>query len=133
MLTLQMFSLKSIAILDEDFDVQLPSPFELPSSFQTQTPDGSRPDMIIEAETAIINKTPVYEMFLQGIGLSRLLGHVLVALYSPKVFNSSARRDGYVIDALHAKLIEWKTSLPKHLNYAFCSTTVKMPEAGKPL
>ncbi|KAI7878639.1 hypothetical protein K492DRAFT_164679 [Lichtheimia hyalospora FSU 10163] len=107
---------RPIAILDEDFDVQLPSPFELPSSFQTQTPDGSRPDLIVEAETAIVNKTPVYEMFLQSIGLSRLLGHVLVSMYSPKVLNSSTRRrDGYVIDTLHAKLIESRQVIITHV------------------
>lgn len=71
---------------------------------------------MVEAQVAIQEKRPVYGIFLESIALSKILGHVLLSMYSPKT-EYSARRDDFLILTIDNQLAQWKANLPPNLHF----------------
>ncbi|KAI9494489.1 fungal-specific transcription factor domain-containing protein [Zychaea mexicana] len=109
---------RPVAILDEEFDVELPSVYEITSIYHSELRDAQlrhmKPALLLDAETALKEKRPVYAAFLHMISLARTLGQVLVSLYSPKM-QYAARRNIYLVDTLNMALTRWKMSVPPDL------------------
>ncbi|KAI8143193.1 fungal-specific transcription factor domain-containing protein [Fennellomyces sp. T-0311] len=109
---------RPVAILDEEFDVELPSVYEIKSAYHSETREAQlrnmKPALVLEAETSLREQRPVYAAFLHMISLARTLGQVLVSLYSPKM-QYAARRNIYLVDTLNMQLTKWKMSIPPDL------------------
>ena len=109
---------RPVAILDEEFDVELPSVHEITSLYHSESRDTEvrhmKPALLLDAEAALNEKRPVYAAFLHMISLARTLGQVLVSLYSPKM-QYAARRNIYLVDTLNMALTKWKMSVPPDL------------------
>ncbi|KAI9268930.1 fungal-specific transcription factor domain-containing protein [Phascolomyces articulosus] len=109
---------RPVAILDEEFDVELPSVYEITSIYHSESRQAEvrhmKPALLMDAETALDEKRPVHAAFLHMISLARTLGQVLVSLYSPKM-QYAARRNIYLVDTLNMALTKWKMSIPPDL------------------
>lgn len=100
--------------------MELPSPYELESTHESYLRDpefqSCTPALMVEAQVAIQEKRPVYGIFLESIALSKILGHVLLSMYSPKT-EYSARRDDFLILTIDNQLAQWKANLPPNLHF----------------
>lgn len=65
---------------------------------------------------AIQERRPVYGIFLESIALSKILGHVLLSMYSPKT-EDSARRNDFLILTIDNQLAHWKANLTPNLRF----------------
>lgn len=78
-----------LTILDGDFDVEMPSPYEIGSSYDRDTRDVDDdepvPKILLEAERDLQEKRPIYGIFSYYIPCSRMFGRVLGELYSTNV------------------------------------------------
>lgn len=100
---------RPISIIDDEFDVKLPSSYELDSS-TPRTKAQIIPPLLLEAYTAVDQNTLLYDGFRRFIGITDLLGQVLVALYSTK---NKHKRSKEAIDNLERNLDVWKQSVLK--------------------
>lgn len=75
--------------MDGDFDVEIPSPYEIGSSYDRNTRDVDEdepvPELLLEAERDLQEKRPIYGVFSYYIPCSRMFGRVLGELYSASV------------------------------------------------
>ncbi|KAG1382187.1 hypothetical protein G6F61_002491 [Rhizopus arrhizus] len=100
---------RPISIIDDEFDVKLPSPYELDSS-TPRTKAQIIPPLLLEAYAAVDQNTSLYDGFRRFIGITELLGQVLVALYSTK---NRHKRSKEAINDLECSLDVWKQSVLK--------------------
>ncbi|OZJ04608.1 hypothetical protein BZG36_02038 [Bifiguratus adelaidae] len=96
---------KPLFIMDFDFDVELPSPYEIDDEV-CSSPFNSPGD-----------KKPVHQVFIELIRVSEVLGHILQALYSPKARIMGMLSES-TLQTLHLRLTRWKMSLPPELQLA---------------
>ncbi|KAI7876653.1 fungal-specific transcription factor domain-containing protein [Mucor mucedo] len=102
---------RPVSIIDHEFDVELPTPYELnsPSKHRDITPI-----LILEAESSLKQKIPVYSGFIYLITLSQIAGQVLVGFHSTRgKHNRENNQD--LLKILESNLTNWKLSLPKEL------------------
>ncbi|KAI9006295.1 fungal-specific transcription factor domain-containing protein [Phycomyces nitens] len=106
---------RPVSILDHEFDVELPSPYEINTTHRTHVSHINsmeyKPTLISEAEKAIKERKMVYEPFLHAVTLSQILGQILVGLYSPKA-KHAGRRNASLVSFLDSNLKSWKLNLP---------------------
>ncbi|KAI7883058.1 hypothetical protein K492DRAFT_205750 [Lichtheimia hyalospora FSU 10163] len=111
---------RPVTIVDEDFNVEPPSPYELESTHESYLRDpefqSCTPALMVEAQAAIQERRPVYDFFLECITLSKILGHILLSMYSPKT-EYSARRNDFLILTIANQLAQWKAKLPPNLQF----------------
>lgn len=103
---------RPISIFDHEFDVEMPTAYEISSPFTKQR--DNTPMLILEAETSIEQNKPVYSCFLSLVTLAQITGQVLVGFHSTR-----GKQNPYNnIDLLHVldqELMNWKASLPIEL------------------
>jgi hypothetical protein len=106
---------RPVSIIDNEFEVGLPSPFELTyhSKLLEQHYDFA-PVLIMEAEEARQHQTPVYSGFTHSVTLCQILGQVLIGLHSPKA-KQTRYQNLELVDILEKNLANWKSSLPHEL------------------
>ncbi|RCH82609.1 Fungal specific transcription factor, partial [Rhizopus stolonifer] len=121
---------RPISIVDQEFDAQLPSPYELdyPSQLAKNNKCEAVPILIMEAEISLQQKQPVYTAFLYLVTLSQISGRVLVGLHSTRARHDRAH-DLELLKILDHDLADWKASLPHELqidldnpNYCFSAS-----------
>ncbi|KAI9494485.1 fungal-specific transcription factor domain-containing protein [Zychaea mexicana] len=112
---------RPVAIADEEFDVELPSPYEIDSAYHSviaKECELKGPVLIAQAEACIRERRNEYAPFLSMITLSCILRRVLVQLYSPKAHNASDERSmEEVVDTLDMQLHAWRLNLPSELQF----------------
>lgn len=120
-------------IMDMDFDIECPTPYEIDSRHRISSRDPSfrafMPEIILEAERDIEEKKPVYNCFVNMVDLSQILSNVLIGLHSPKsryIWPSNFA----LVDELDAQLDSWKVNLPPELQYDMINTDISMPFAA---
>ncbi|CEP14865.1 hypothetical protein [Parasitella parasitica] len=107
---------RPISIIDNEFDVELPSPYELnytSSVNKAENPDFT-PILILEAEEALQGNKPVYSSFVYLVTLSQIAGQVLVGLHSTRA-KQNRLNSLELVNILDRNLSNWKTSLPAEL------------------
>ncbi|GAN07925.1 nitrogen assimilation transcription factor nit-4 [Mucor ambiguus] len=106
---------RPISIIDNEFDAELPSPYELnyTSSAQTEETE-STPILILEAEEALRENKPVYSAFVYLVTLSQITGQVLVGLHSTRA-KPNRHNSLDLVNILDRNLNMWKSSLPREL------------------
>lgn len=102
---------RPVSILDHEFDVELPTPYELNSPPKHRD---TTPILILEAEAALKLKTPVYAGFVYLITLSQIAGQVLVGFHSTRA-KQNRENNLDLLKILESNLTAWKLSLPKEL------------------
>ncbi|KAI9268935.1 fungal-specific transcription factor domain-containing protein [Phascolomyces articulosus] len=110
---------RPIAIPEEEFDVELPSPHEIDSAYHPVNDDDREmrgPMLICQAETCIREKRQEYAPFLSVISLSAILRKILV-IYSPKLQNDKNRNIEEIVDALDIELNQWRANLPPDIQF----------------
>ncbi|KAL0074955.1 fungal-specific transcription factor domain-containing protein [Phycomyces blakesleeanus] len=119
---------RPITILDHEFDVELPTPYEIETTHRTPTCSTQhmdyKPTLICEAEKAIKEKRPIYDPFLYSVTLSQILGQILVGLYSPKA-KHTGRRNASLVAFLDSNLKNWRINLPPSIRID-CSAVIGM-------
>jgi hypothetical protein len=106
---------RPISILDHEFDVELPTPYEL-SSIHHHKNSELTPILILEAKAALEQKIPVYSGFLYMVTLSHIAGQVLIGFHSTRAKHNRGQDDNLQLLAiLDRNLTKWKMSLPKEL------------------
>ncbi|KAG2229124.1 hypothetical protein INT48_005483 [Thamnidium elegans] len=104
---------RPISIFDHEFDVELPTPYEIHTPFTSVREN--TPLLILEAESSLQQKKPVYSCFLYMVTLAQILGQVLVGFHSTR-----GKQNPYAnLELLHVldrNLTNWKLSLPVELN-----------------
>ncbi|KAG0164247.1 hypothetical protein DFQ30_010236 [Apophysomyces sp. BC1015] len=115
---------RPVTIVDHEFDVELPSPFEVSSTHRSTSQDCDSstgqftPSLILEAEAAIREKRPIYTCFINLVTLSQILGQVLLGLHSPKT-KYTGRRNVGLVNFLDKNLRNWKANLPRELQIEY--------------
>ena len=109
---------RPIAIPEEGFDVELPSPYEIDSAYHpvTEKNDVKGPMLIYQTETCIREKRLEYTPFLSTISLASILRQVLV-LYVPKFQNHEERSIEDIVDSLDRQLKEWYNNIPSDSHF----------------
>ena len=107
-----------IAIPEDGFDVELPSPYEIDSAYHPVTEEDrvKGPMLIYQAETCIREKRPEYGPFLSTISLTSILRQVLL-LYVPKLQNDKERNIEDIVDSLDIQLNEWRNNISPDLHF----------------
>ncbi|ORZ22512.1 fungal-specific transcription factor domain-domain-containing protein [Absidia repens] len=108
---------RPITVVDQEFDTELPSVYEVESCHPkdlSQRP--FVPDIIMQAETDIRKKTPIYTEFHHAIYLGQIFGEILSGLHSPRSKLSGYRSQSFV-HLLDKRLKNWKLGLPSELLY----------------
>ncbi|KAG1220849.1 hypothetical protein G6F35_006414 [Rhizopus arrhizus] len=98
---------RPMTINDDEFDVKLPSPYELGTNL-LRTRAQTIPPLLLQAYTELEQQIPVYHGHSLFIGITKLLGQVLIALYSAK---ARQQRSKEVIHSLEHSLNLWKQSV----------------------
>ncbi|EIE91275.1 hypothetical protein RO3G_15986 [Rhizopus delemar RA 99-880] len=98
---------RPMTINDDEFDVKLPSPYELGTNVP-RTLAQTIPPLLLQAYTALEQKIPIYHGCSSFIGITKLLGQVLIALYSAK---ARQQRSKELIYSLEHSLNLWKQSI----------------------
>lgn len=103
---------RPISIIDNDFEVELPTPYEL--NYEPTLMEPMMPILILETEEARQNNKTVYSSFVQLVTLSQIAGQVLVGLHSPR---AKQARDNKIelVNILDRNLTHWKSQLPREL------------------
>ncbi|KAK4510412.1 uncharacterized protein ATC70_004842 [Mucor velutinosus] len=106
---------RPISIIDNEFDAELPTPYELnyTSSAQTEKAEFT-PILILEAEEALRENKPVYSSFVYLVTLSQITGQVLVGLHSTRA-KQNRHNSLDLVNILDRNLSMWKASLPREL------------------
>ncbi|KAI8643426.1 fungal-specific transcription factor domain-containing protein [Parasitella parasitica] len=106
---------RPISIIDNEFDVELPSPYELNYTSSIHSEKTSfTPILILEAEEALEGNKPVYSSFVYLVTLSQITGQVLVGLHSTRA-KQNRHNSLELVNILDRNLNNWKTSLPPEL------------------
>lgn len=108
---------RPVSILDNEFDVQLPTPYELPIPAEKKRSHNElTPILILEAEAALEEKKPVYIAFIHLVSLSQIGGQVLVGFHSTRAKHLRDQQDSLqLLCILDRNLTNWKMALPKEL------------------
>ncbi|KAI8371342.1 fungal-specific transcription factor domain-containing protein [Radiomyces spectabilis] len=113
---------RPMSILDHEFDVDLPSPYELGAPVQSTCDDASEqgiiPTMIREAQEAYTSRVPVYTDYIHFITLGHILGQVLLGLHSPRT-KDAGRQNSEVVRHLECSLAQWAMDLPENMQYEY--------------
>jgi hypothetical protein len=105
-----------ISINDSEFEVELPTPYELNYSPNISTSTHNfTPVLILEAEEASKQKLPVYSSFVYLVTLSQILGQVLVGLHSSRAKQQNRDNCIDLVNILDRNLTNWKMTLPREL------------------
>lgn len=117
---------RPISIIDNDFEVEIPTPYEL--SYESNLKEQMTPILILEAEEARQQKKPIYSSFVYLVTLSQIAGQVLVGLHSPRA-KQTRENNIELVNILDRNLALWKSQLPRELqidvsdpNFYFNST-----------
>lgn len=103
---------RPVSILDHEFDVELPTPYELNSPLTKNR--YTTPILILEAEASLKQKTPVYSGFIYLITLSQIAGQVLIGFHSTRA-KQNRENNLDLLKILELNLTNWRLSLPKEL------------------
>lgn len=116
---------RPISIHEEDNDVAYPDPaatwrevLDEPSENDTAQPRfpsaSYRPE-----DTPLDDKVEIYQLFIQLVKLSEILGRILQGLYTPKARKlGSTQGSDAVVTRLDHELTEWRFAFPKELERA---------------
>lgn len=105
-----------ISINDSEFEVGLPTPYELNYSPNISISSlDFAPVLILEADEASKQKLPVYSSFIHLVTLSQIMGQVLVGLHSSRAKQQSRNSSLDLVNILDRNLTNWKKSLPREL------------------
>ncbi|KAF1803215.1 fungal-specific transcription factor domain-containing protein [Mucor lusitanicus] len=115
---------RPISIIDNEFDAELPTPYELnytSSSAQAEKSEFT-PILILEAEEALRENKPVYSSFVYLVTLSQIAGQVLVGLHSTRA-KQNRHNSLDLVNILERNLNIWKASLPRELQVDLSNPT----------
>lgn len=108
---------RPVTIIDQEFDVELPSVHEVESCHPKDFSERPFvPDLILQADADLKKKTPIYAQFRYCVGLGQIYGQVLSGLHSPRTMRAG-RRNKSLVHILDQRLKNWKLSLPSELLY----------------
>lgn len=119
---------RPLTIVDGDFDVEIPSPYEIGSSYDGNTRDVDEdepvPELLLQAERDLQEKRPIYGVFSYYIPCSRMFGRVLGELYSTSVPSIEvAKKLSDEVDILSERTTKELSALTTHeldpLDYEF--------------
>jgi hypothetical protein len=103
--------------VDQEFDTELPSVYEVESSHLKDLSERPFvPDIIMQTEMDIRKKTPIYTEFYHAVCLGQIFGQILGGLHSPRSKSSGQRKQSLVL-LLDQRLKDWKLGLPSELLY----------------
>ena len=99
--------------MDNDFDVELPSIYEVEPESNYKLDgyhfdDGCVPKLLRETNRDIQERRPVYTGFLQIISLTQMVGDVLISLYLPTALQLP---NTGLINKLDNTIIKWQSGL----------------------
>ncbi|KAI9485171.1 MAG: fungal-specific transcription factor domain-containing protein [Benjaminiella poitrasii] len=117
---------RPISIIDHEFEVELPSPFELNYATLPIPPakiNESTPILIMEAEEALRQHIPIYSAFIHLVTLAQIMGQVLVGLHSTRAKNQDRNNNFELVNVLERNLANWKLSLPPELQIDLSTST----------
>jgi hypothetical protein len=103
---------RPISIIDNDFEVELPTPYEL--NYESSISEQLTPILILEANESRQHNKPIYSSFLYLVTLSQIAGQVLVGLHSPRA-KQTRENNIELVEILDRNLANWKQSLPREL------------------
>lgn len=97
--------------MEDDYDVELPSPYETSCSYgpHTRVVDENEliPSLLLEAYEDVRERRPIYSLFICYMPLSRILGQILGYFYSAKVQPSERNDKIDVAKRLSHEMDEW--------------------------
>ncbi|KAI7902086.1 fungal-specific transcription factor domain-containing protein [Cokeromyces recurvatus] len=106
---------RPISIIDDEFDVELPSPYELNYTSNLNKDTDFIPILVLEAEEALRQNIPVYSAFVHLLTITHILGETLVGLHSTRVKKQDQDKKLELVNTLEHKLANWKSTLPPEL------------------
>lgn len=102
---------RPLSIIDDDFDVVLPTPYELETKV-ARTRSEITPILLVEADSALQQRLPVYNHFSYLVTLTHILGQVLIGQYSTL---NKRNRSVEFVNCMEQNLHMWRQSLPKEM------------------
>ncbi|CDH59039.1 hypothetical protein RO3G_15986 [Lichtheimia corymbifera JMRC:FSU:9682] len=112
---------RPLTILEDDYDVELPSPYETPCSYGSHTRDVDEnepiPSLLLEAYEDLRERRPIYSLFICYMPLSRILGQILGYFYSAKVQPSERNDKIDVAKRLSHEMDEWARDAQDRLEH----------------
>ncbi|CEG84917.1 hypothetical protein RMATCC62417_18660 [Rhizopus microsporus] len=102
---------RPLSIIDDDFDVILPTPYELETKV-ARTRSEITPILLVEADAALQQRLPVYNHFSYLVTLTHILGQVLIGQYSTL---NKRNRSVEFVNCMEQNLHMWRQSLPKEM------------------
>ncbi|KAI7879302.1 hypothetical protein K492DRAFT_208357 [Lichtheimia hyalospora FSU 10163] len=123
---------RPLTILEDDYDVELPSPYETPCSYGSHTRDVDEnepiPSLLLEAYEDLREQRPTYSLFICYMPLSRTLGQILGYFYSAKVQPSERNDKIDVAKRLSNEMDEWaRDAQDRLLHYPFTAASDSYP------
>ncbi|KAI8089619.1 fungal-specific transcription factor domain-containing protein [Halteromyces radiatus] len=108
---------RPVTIIDQDFDVELPSFYEVESCHPKDLSERPFvPEIIMQTARDIRKKTPLYDHFNHAVRLGQIYGQVLSGLHSPRSIRFG-RRSQALVHLLDQRLKNWKLSIPSSITY----------------
>ncbi|KAI9284109.1 fungal-specific transcription factor domain-containing protein [Umbelopsis sp. AD052] len=106
---------RPVTLLDHDFDVELPTEYELelPPSLSGAPCSG---EATPEADDHNANRKPKFKGFIHMIRLTQILGQVLQNLHTPRA-RAVGRRNESLVRFLDGALVRWKLNLSPELEF----------------
>ncbi|CAO3586366.1 unnamed protein product [Absidia cylindrospora] len=106
-----------VTISDQEFDVELPSLYEVESCHPKDFSERPFvPELILQADADLRLKTPIYAQFHYSVCLGQIFGQVLSGLHSPRSMRAG-RRNKSLVHLLDQRLKNWKLGLPSEMLY----------------
>ncbi|ORZ16412.1 fungal-specific transcription factor domain-domain-containing protein [Absidia repens] len=106
-----------VTISDQEFDVELPSLYEVESCHPKDFSERPFvPDLILQADVDLKKRTPIYAQFHYSVCLGQIFGQVLSGLHSPGSMRAG-RRNKSLVHLLDQRLKNWKLGLPSEMLY----------------
>ncbi|KAI8969172.1 fungal-specific transcription factor domain-containing protein [Mycotypha africana] len=108
---------RPLSILDHEFDVQLPSPYELDYQPIADFPEDSTPSLILETQAALKERRPIYIAFTNLLTLTQIFGEVLHTFYLTDKAKEDRYNDVELLNLYDERLAQWKSALPVELQF----------------
>lgn len=109
--TSQCCQFHSVTVIDDDYDVELPTPYEIdfPCGVHSRDPTATEfmPKILLDAIADVREKRRVYSSFVSNCILGRILGKVLGILNSPAALRTSRATDPQATMEIEKELAEW--------------------------
>lgn len=107
----KMLSMYSVTVIDDDYDVELPTPYEIdfPCGVHARDPTATEfmPKILLDAIADVREKRHVYNSFVSNCILGRILGKVLAILNSPAALRTSRATDPQATMEIEKELSAW--------------------------